>query len=128
MMRRLDLRDSLPVLVYPADRAAYARLCRLLTLGKERAGKGACDLSWQDLAAHCEGMIAILLPDAPLAPALIERSMAALRRESFSRMSLPIQSARSIRRASGHPWVVSRLSTDPRADWGAYLIAAATED
>jgi len=26
---RLDLSDNLPVLVYPTDRAAYARLCRL---------------------------------------------------------------------------------------------------
>jgi len=31
---RLDLCDSLPVLAYPTDRAGYARLCRLLTLGK----------------------------------------------------------------------------------------------
>jgi len=62
---RLDLRDSPPVLVYPTDRGAYARLCRLLTLGKGRAGKGACDLGWQDLAAHGDGLIVILLPDAP---------------------------------------------------------------
>ena len=41
---RLDLRDSLPLLAYPTDRAAYARLCRLLTLGKGRTGKGGCDL------------------------------------------------------------------------------------
>ncbi len=38
---RLDLTDASPVLVYPTDRAAYARLCRLLTIGKRRAGKGA---------------------------------------------------------------------------------------
>ncbi len=62
---RLDLRDSLPVLVYPTDRAGYAQLCRLLTLGKGRAGKGACHLDWQDLADHGEGLIAVLLPDAP---------------------------------------------------------------
>jgi error-prone DNA polymerase len=62
---RLDLRDSLPVLVYPIDRSGYAQLCRLLTLGKGRAGKGACHLDWQDLADHGEGLIAVLLPDAP---------------------------------------------------------------
>ncbi len=62
---RLDLRDSLPVLVYPTDRAGYAQLCRLLTLGKGSAGKGACRLVWQDLADHGEGLIAVLLPDAP---------------------------------------------------------------
>ena len=40
---RLDLTDGAALLVYPTDRAAYGRLCRLLTLGKKRAGKGgAC--------------------------------------------------------------------------------------
>ena len=42
---RLALRDGLPVLVYPTSRAAHARLCQLLTLGKGRAGKGGCDLA-----------------------------------------------------------------------------------
>ncbi len=62
---RLGLRDGLPVLAYPTDRAAYARLCRLLTLGKGRAGKGACDIGWQDLVAHGEGLLLVLLPDEP---------------------------------------------------------------
>ena len=61
---RLDLQDSLPLLVYPTDRAAYARLCRLLTLGKGRAGKRGCDLLWADLVGHGDGLIAVLLPDA----------------------------------------------------------------
>ncbi|MBB4120743.1 error-prone DNA polymerase [Martelella radicis] len=60
---RLDLADSLPVLVYPTDRVAYARLCRLLSLGKMRAGKGKCRLEWTDLVAYGEGLIAILVPD-----------------------------------------------------------------
>ncbi|GAB2295008.1 Error-prone DNA polymerase 1 [Dionaea muscipula] len=62
---RLDLRDHLPVLVYPTDRAAYARLCRLLSIGKGRAGKGRCELRRRDLAEHCEGLLTVLLPDAP---------------------------------------------------------------
>ena len=37
---RLDLADGTGVLVYPADRPAYARLCRLLSLGKRRGGQG----------------------------------------------------------------------------------------
>lgn len=36
---RLDLADGMSVLVYPTDRPAYSRLCRLLSLGKRRAGK-----------------------------------------------------------------------------------------
>ncbi|WP_395443866.1 error-prone DNA polymerase [Caulobacter sp. UC70_42] len=59
----LVLRDDTTIVVLPTDRAAYGRLCRLLTLGKARGGKGACDLDLQDLAAHAEGLIAILVPD-----------------------------------------------------------------
>jgi error-prone DNA polymerase len=58
-----EAREGATVLVYPEDRAAYGRLCRLLTLGKRRAGKGTCDLGWEDLAAHAEGLLAILVPD-----------------------------------------------------------------
>ena len=63
--RRLDLTCGVSVLVYPTDRAAYARLCRLLTLGKGRAGKGRCHLEWADLVAYGEGLIAVLVPDDP---------------------------------------------------------------
>lgn len=34
---RLVLTDSSNVLVYPVDRPAYSRLCRLLSIGKARA-------------------------------------------------------------------------------------------
>ncbi|WP_152047598.1 error-prone DNA polymerase [Aureimonas psammosilenae] len=60
---RLDLTDGLPVLVYPTDRPAYARLCRLLSLGKARGGKGRCILAFDDLAAHGEGLVAVLVPN-----------------------------------------------------------------
>jgi error-prone DNA polymerase len=60
---RLDLADGMSVLVYPTDRAAYARLCRLLTLGKGRAGKAKCHLEWADLAVYGEGFVAVLIPD-----------------------------------------------------------------
>ena len=44
------------------DRAAYGRLCRLLTLGQRRAEKGQCTLYLDDLAAHAEDLIFIALP------------------------------------------------------------------
>ena len=59
---RLDLEDGLSLLCYPRDRAAYGRLCRLLTLGQQRAGKGRCRLHLQDLCAHAEGQVLIVLP------------------------------------------------------------------
>ena len=61
---RLDLTDGTVLLVYPTDRAAYGRLCRLLSLGKARAGKGGCELAWSDVCDWGEGLLAILVPDA----------------------------------------------------------------
>jgi len=60
---RLDLACGMSVLVYPMDRPAYGRLCRLLSLGKKRGGKARCRLDWSDLAAYGEGLVAILVPD-----------------------------------------------------------------
>ncbi len=54
--------DWLQVLVYPIDRKAYGRLCRLLTVGKRRAPKGQCFLTLDDLVEHCEGLLAVALP------------------------------------------------------------------
>lgn len=89
---RLDLADAPSVLAYPCDRAAYGRLCRLLTEGKARAGGGARPsagrsgggepggrgrsgsgggnggLRARDLLAAAEGMTLIVLPpDRPAA-------------------------------------------------------------
>jgi len=46
---RLDLQDAPGLLCYPGDRAAYGRLCRLLTTGKRRAPKGECWLALDDI-------------------------------------------------------------------------------
>jgi error-prone DNA polymerase len=85
---RLDLRDGGALLIYPTDRAAYSRLCRLLTLGKGRAGKGKCDLNWPDVATHGEGLLAILLPDA--ADADLAARLARLRRDFGDRAYLAL--------------------------------------
>ena len=59
---RLDLLDAPSLLAFPRDRAAYGRLCRLLTLGQRRTEKGQCTLYLDDVAAHAEGLIFIALP------------------------------------------------------------------
>ena len=74
---RLDLRDGTAMLAYPTDRAAYGRLCRLLSLGKARADRKICDIGWEDLTAHGAGLLAVLLPDA--ADATLAASLARLR-------------------------------------------------
>lgn len=60
---RLDLVDGMSLLVYPTDRDAYGRLCRMLTIGKKKAGKGKCHLDWSDVVDWNEGLIAVLVPD-----------------------------------------------------------------
>ncbi|APG87164.1 error-prone DNA polymerase [Sinorhizobium americanum] len=76
---RLDLQDGMSILVYPTDRAAYARLTRLLTLGKARGGKANCILTLDDVGHYCEGLIGVLVPDlADEACALQLRKMAGI--------------------------------------------------
>jgi error-prone DNA polymerase len=62
---RLDLQDGMSILVYPTDRAAYARLTRLITLGKSRGGKNNCILHLDDVVLYNEGLIGVLVPDLP---------------------------------------------------------------
>ena len=54
------------ILAWPTDRAAYGRLCRLLTLGNRRAPKGECHLDLDDLLAFGEGLILAPIPGAPI--------------------------------------------------------------
>ena len=102
---RVELRDGLPLLLYPLDRAGYGRLCRLLTLGKGRAGKNGCDLSWSDVAAASEGLLAILLPD--LADDALDGELRRLRTAFPSRCHLAL----TLRRRPGE-WVRLRRLFD----------------
>ena len=64
---RLVLDDStVDWIALPADRTAWQRLTRLLTLGKRRAQKGECHLGIRDMFENCTGMILIALPRATL--------------------------------------------------------------
>ena len=49
---RLDLQDAPSLLCYPQNRAAYGKLCTLLTLGKRRTEKGKCLLTYKDVLDH----------------------------------------------------------------------------
>ena len=60
---RLVLIDGTPdILVYPRDRAAYGRLCQLLTRGKrgDDTEKGECHLDLDDLLEFAEGQLLVL--------------------------------------------------------------------
>ena len=66
---RLVFADGTPdILAYPQDRAAYGRLCRLLTSGNVRAEKGACRLMLEDLLDWQEGLRLVALPASSFDP------------------------------------------------------------
>ena len=58
--------DGPPVVVWPSNRAAYGRLCRLLSRGRLRREKGACEIYWQDIADLSDGLLAGLLLRQPV--------------------------------------------------------------
>jgi error-prone DNA polymerase len=60
---RLVFMDGTPdILVYPCDRAAYGRLCQLLTRGKrgDDTDKGECHLRFDDFLEFAEGQLLVL--------------------------------------------------------------------
>src|SRR4051812_21590983 len=59
---RLAFADAPDVLVWAPNRAAYAKLCRLLTLGRRRAEKGECSLFLAGFLENNEGLLAGLVP------------------------------------------------------------------
>ncbi|MDQ8732559.1 error-prone DNA polymerase [Bradyrhizobium sp. LHD-71] len=66
---RLVFIDGVPdILVYPKDRAAYGRLCQLLSRGKLKAEKGECLLQFSDLLEFSEGQLLVLMPPHQFKP------------------------------------------------------------
>ncbi|WP_296425887.1 error-prone DNA polymerase [Yoonia sp.] len=69
---RLHLTTGEEFLAYPRDRAAYGRLCTLLSKAKMQAAdgtwqrKGACDVSLDDLSRYAAGIELIALPGPDL--------------------------------------------------------------
>jgi error-prone DNA polymerase len=63
---RLVFADGTPdIVAYPSDRAAYGRLCRLLSQGKLRAPKGDCILGLKDLQEWQEGLLLVVMTPRP---------------------------------------------------------------
>ena len=73
---RLVFEDGTPdIVVYPANRAGWGRLCRLLSQGNLRAGKGGCVLHCEDLLSDARDLLLIVMPGPRLEalPALLAR-------------------------------------------------------
>ena len=76
--------------LYPTDRAAYGRLCKLLTRGKLRAPKGDCWLLLEDLPEFAPGLLAIAAVRDGQAPDLEEGLMRLKEIFSSDRLSLAL--------------------------------------
>ncbi len=69
---RIETVEGLAFLAYPTDRAAYGRLCRLISAGRmstlsgDWQAKGVCEISLRMLAEHAEGVQLLLLPPGDL--------------------------------------------------------------
>ena len=70
---RLVTTDGLEAVCFPIDRAAYGRLCRLLTLGNRRAIKGQCLFTFEETVAAAAGQIFIVIPPRRLEGMFTER-------------------------------------------------------
>jgi error-prone DNA polymerase len=66
---RLVLSDGAEMLAYPTCRTGYGDLCALLSLGRMRAPKGACEITLEDVLSGVSDCLFIALPgegdDAP---------------------------------------------------------------
>ena len=74
--------DGFEVLAYPTDRAAYGRLCRLLTHGNVRTKKGQkgeCHLTFEDIVSASAGQMLVVLPPETVSPDFVERLASACR-------------------------------------------------
>lgn len=62
--------DAPPVLLWAADLAGYRNLSLLITHGRRAAPKGQCQLTFADVAAHAEHLLAgVVLPNNAALPA-----------------------------------------------------------
>ncbi|MCJ2050067.1 error-prone DNA polymerase [Methylobacterium sp. J-070] len=75
---RLVTEEGFEAVAYPMDRAAWGRLCRLLTLGNRRVRKGDCRFSFAEMLEAAEGQVFIALPPARHPPAGFRARLEAL--------------------------------------------------
>jgi len=69
---RIDVTDGPSVLALVPDRPTYARLAKLITLGRRRAPKGECHLATADILEKLQGAKIIVLEEGAM-PAVLAR-------------------------------------------------------
>ena len=63
---QVTLEDGTTLILLVQNRAGYANLCRLITAGRLRSGKGACRITWDEVCGHANGLIAMWGGDSSL--------------------------------------------------------------
>ena len=55
----VSIDDGSTVVLLAQDRAGYAGLCQLITLGRRRSEKGSSVVGWREVYEHAEGLLAL---------------------------------------------------------------------
>ena len=111
---RLVFADGTPdIIAYPQDRAAWGRLCRMLTKANMRTEKGKSLLRLDDLLDHAEGLLLIVLEISSASAEEIEAHAKTLSSPCPSPVSAAPRSAGEGEDASLHEDARSRLHVVP---------------
>jgi error-prone DNA polymerase len=102
--------DGPPVVLWPSNRTGYANLCKLLSIGRLRASKGACLLSWHDIASLSENMLAGFVPRLPDATTLDERSVEPANDVTENQAAIPLV----VEPIPAQPWCDAGIAFDGR--------------
>ncbi len=96
--------DGPPVVLWPQSRSGYAQLCKLLSIGRLRAVKGECCLSWHDIVENSQECIAGLVPR-------LRDSTIGYTSEQWN---VDSNSPLSVGRIPDHPWCPAGFDFDPK--------------
>ena len=81
---RVTIDDGSTITLLCADRGGYANLCRLISTGRLRRPKGECSVSWDEVASHATGLMALWGGSGSLLGAAEEpTAVAGILREAF---------------------------------------------
>lgn len=108
---------GLTIAAYPTTRAAYGRLCTLLTRGKRRAEKGQCLLTLDDVAAHAHDLVAIAIPDGDLREIATGRECDAEGASS----EVVVRGSRGLGGLARHLGVLKEIFDEDRLSLAAYV-------
>jgi error-prone DNA polymerase len=120
---RLVTVDGFEVLAYPTERAAYGRLCRLLSAGNLKAKKGECHLTFEEILAASAGQILIAVPPPNIHRHPEARAKRASKDDGPSASAGILRGPRSARAPQDDGRFIDRLSALARAAPGRTFLA-----